>query len=73
MYTTIQVTKQVKTQLDRMKEFDRESYNNILERVLEDYKEVNEQTKHDIEASRRQFREGKFKTMEEVERELGFK
>ena len=57
MPTTIQVTEEVKAALDRMKIFSRETYNDILERILEDLQELNEETKKEIEIGRASCRE----------------
>ncbi len=43
--TTIQISSNVKTILDRMKLFERETYNEIIERMVEDDLELNEKTK----------------------------
>ena len=53
MSTTIQISDKVKTVLDRMKMIERETYNDIIERMLEDDLELNEQTKKDIEEARK--------------------
>ncbi|MDI6902849.1 MAG: antitoxin VapB family protein [Methanocellales archaeon] len=39
MVTTIQIKEDVKTALDGMKMFERETYNDVLERLLEDTRE----------------------------------
>jgi len=51
--------------------FERETYNEILERMIEDEKELSEQTKKDIEEARKRVKEGKFLTHEEVKKRLG--
>ncbi len=53
MSTTIQVSDKVKTILDRMKMFERETYNKIIERMIEDDLELNERTKKEIEEARK--------------------
>lgn len=54
MPTTIQVSNNVKEVLERMRLFDKESYNNIIERMIEDNLELNEKTKKEIELRRRE-------------------
>ena len=71
MVTTIQVTEDLKKQLDRMKMYGRETYNEVIERILEDFQELSEETKKEIEIARKQIAQGKFKTHEEVKAELG--
>jgi predicted transcriptional regulator len=67
MATTIQISDEVKQKLERMKLFARESYNEILERMIEDELELNEQTKREIEEARK----GKSISHEEVRKRLG--
>ena len=71
MYTTIQVSKDLKKQLDLMKESESDSYNSVLGRILEDYRDVTEQVKRDIVRARKEFSSGRFKAQEEVEKEFG--
>ena len=71
MVTTIQVTEDLKKQLDRMKMYGRETYNEVIERILEDFQELSEETKKEIEIARKQIAQGKFKTHEQVKTELG--
>jgi len=49
MPTTIQISDNVKSVLDRMKMIERETYNDIIERMIEDDLELNEKTKTEIE------------------------
>ncbi len=67
MATTIQISNQVKQTLDKMKIFERETYNEIIENMLEDRMELNEQTKKDIEKARK----GKSFSHEDVGKMLG--
>ena len=53
MNTTIQVSQSVKRNLDKMKIFERETYNEIIENMIEDNLELNEKTKKEIEESRK--------------------
>jgi predicted transcriptional regulator len=71
MSTTIQISDNVKNTLDKMKMLERETYNDIIERMLEDDLELNAQTKKDIEEARKRIKSGKFYTQEEVEKKLG--
>ena len=67
MATTIQISDNVKNILDRMKMFERDTYNEIIERMIEDDLQLNEKTKKEIEERRK----GKFITQEEAKRKLG--
>ncbi|PIN90631.1 hypothetical protein COU57_02915 [Candidatus Pacearchaeota archaeon CG10_big_fil_rev_8_21_14_0_10_32_14] len=71
MTTTIQISDQVKSTLDKMKLMDRETYNDIIERILEDDLELNEKTKKEIIEARKRVRGGKFVSHEEVKRRFG--
>ena len=71
MSTTIQVSDEIKRKLERMKLFARESYNEIIERMLEDELELNEKTKKEIEEASKRIKSGKFVSHEEVEKEFG--
>jgi len=67
MATTIQISNNVKNTLENMKLFTRESYNEIIERMLEDNLELNEKTKKEIEARRHE----KSISHEDVKKRLG--
>lgn len=53
MTTTIQISDKVKTVLDRMKMMNRETYNEIIERMIEDDLEINEKTRKELEERRK--------------------
>lgn len=67
MSTTIQISDSMKQTLERMKLFRRESYNEIIERMVEDNLELNEKTKKEIENARK----GKSVSHAEVKKRLG--
>ena len=69
--TTIQISDSIRGKLERMKLFERETYNDVLERMIEDNLELNEQTKKDIEEAKKRIKSGKFSTQAEVERRFG--
>jgi predicted transcriptional regulator len=70
MPTTIQISDNVKSILDKMKMVERETYNDIIERMIEDDLELNEQTKKEIEEAKKRIKAGKFITQQEVEKRL---
>ena len=70
--TTIQINEELKKQLDKIKLFRRETYNDVIERLIEDINELKEQTKKEIEEARKEIAEGKFKTHEQVKKEMEF-
>jgi len=67
MPTTIQISDNVKQILDRKKIFARETYNEVIENILEDEMELNKKTKKEIDEAR----QGKSFSHEEVGRLLG--
>lgn len=69
--TTIQVSKELKRTLDKMKLGNRETYNDVIERLIEDTLELSEETKKDIERSLEDFKAGRYKTLAQVRKELG--
>jgi len=71
MSTTIQISDNVKSVLDRMKMMERETYNEVIERMIEDDLELNEKTKQEIEEARKRVNSGKFITQEEAKKRLG--
>ena len=72
MSTTIQISDEMREQLNDLKLFSRETYNDVLERIFEDMQELNEKTKKEIEQARKEIESGHYKTHEEVRKELGF-
>ena len=71
MPTTIQISNDVKRVLDRMKLYERDTYNEILERMIEDDFELNKETKMDIQEAKKRIASGKFLTHEQVRKKLG--
>ncbi len=72
MQTTIQISGHVKEGLDRKKMFARDTYNDVIERMLEDDLELNEGTKKEIEEAIKRYKAGQYLSHEEVKKELGF-
>ena len=71
MSTTIQISDNVKLVLDKMKMIERETYNDIIERMIEDDLELNKKTKVEIEEARKRIKAGKFIIHEEAKKRLG--
>jgi predicted transcriptional regulator len=72
MSTTIQISNEMRDQLNDLKLYPRETYNEIIERILEDMQELNEKTKKEIAQAIKEIKSGYYKTHEEVKKELGF-
>lgn len=69
--TTIQLSTQLKHSLESMKLHPRETFNDVLERLLEDLRELDKQTLAEVEAARAEIRAGKYLTQEQVRKALG--
>ena len=52
---------------------DRETYNDVIERMIEDELELNDETKKEIEEARNRIKSGKFFSQEEVEKRFGLR
>jgi predicted CopG family antitoxin len=73
MATTIQIDKKVRDKLKKLKIHPRESYNNVVERLIElrtDEGELSEETIRDIEKSLQDVRAGRTLSMDEVKKRL---
>lgn len=74
--TTILIKRVVKKELDDLKVHPRESYNDVIERLInvkKDSGKLSEETLRDIERSLKEIKGGKIHTLEEVEKRLGIK
>lgn len=69
--TTIQIDVELLEKLKNRKMYESETYNELIEDLLEDSLELSKQTKKDIAESIKQIKQGKTKTLEDVEKELG--
>ena len=56
--------------LQEKKLYDKESYEEVIWDLIEDTMELSEETKNNIELSRKQIKEGKVYTLEEVKKKL---
>ena len=70
--TTIQLSKEMKDALERMKIHPRETYEEVLERLLEDLRELSKGTKEEIARAVREIKAGKYRTHDQLKAELGF-
>lgn len=71
MVTTIQISEELKKELQKRKMYVKETYEEVIWNLIEDTQELSEETKRNIEISQQQIKEGKYKTLEQVEKELG--
>jgi len=70
MVTSIQISEELLEHLKKMKIHEKESYEDIILDLIEDRLELSEETKRDIEESRKEAREGKTISLEEIKRKL---
>lgn len=73
METTIKVSKQVKDTLEKMRMYHRETYNDVIEFMIEDNLELNDKTKKEINEAKKRISKGEFYTQDEVEVMFGLK
>jgi len=71
MSTTIQISEDLQIELVKRKLFDRETYEEVIWDLVEDTKELSEETKKEISLAREQIKKGEFYTHEQVRKELG--
>ena len=71
MTTTIQINEEIRDRLNELKIHSRETYNDVLERILEDFQELNYQTRKEIRNAISEFDSGSFKTLNDLRKELG--
>lgn len=71
MATTIQVSEQLLGTLKKRKLYEKESYEEVIWDLVEDSKEVSQETKQEIEQARTDIKAGKFYTHDQVKKRLG--
>jgi len=69
--TTIPVSNVLHNELIKRKLFDRETYEEVIWDLIEDTRELNYQTKRDIEKARDEIKAGEVHTLAQVRKELG--
>ncbi len=71
MATTIQVSEQLVDALKTRKQYDKESYEEVIWNLVEDTMEINEETKREMEQARADIKAGKFYTHEQIKKKMG--
>lgn len=69
--TTIQLSTDVKRTLESMKLHPRETFNDVLERLVEDLRELDKETLAEVEEARAAIRAGRYLTQEQVRKAMG--
>ncbi|MBI4177343.1 MAG: hypothetical protein HY516_03155 [Candidatus Aenigmarchaeota archaeon] len=76
--TTIKIHKNTKQELDRLKEYGNESYEEVIQKVIfiaknvKKQPELSEEAVNAIEKARERIRKGNFLTEAEAKKKLGF-
>ena len=71
MTTTIQIKDSTILALNKMKIFKDETYDDILEKLIEDVQELNDETKKEIEFALKEIEKGNYITHENLAKEMG--
>ena len=69
--TTIQIKKNTKSKLDTLKMSKRDTYNDIIENLIEDSLELSEETMNDIREAIEEHKKGQSIPFDEVKQKLG--
>lgn len=69
--TSIQIKKKTKEILDSLKLTKRESYNDVIDNLIEDSLSLNEETLEDIQKAMKEYEQGQFTTLKEAKQQLG--
>ena len=69
--STIQVKEETKKTLQSMKLHPRETYEDVIERMIEDLSELNDETIAEIKEARKEIESGKFVKHEQLKKDLG--
>jgi hypothetical protein len=69
--TTIQVSEKLQKELAKRKMYDKETYEEVIWDMIEDTIELDDETKKELAQARKEIKDGKYHTLEEVKKELG--
>lgn len=70
MATSIQISESLQKELTKRKFFEKETYEEVIWGLVEDSRELNEETREEIALARAEIKEGKVHTFAEVKKEL---
>ena len=71
MDTTIQISSALKKEVLKRKFFYKETYEEVIWDLIEDNKELSEQTKKELAQARAEIKSGKVHSLAKVKKELG--
>ena len=66
--TTIQISQDLQNELNKMKLYSRETYEEVIWNIIEDTKELSEETKRNIAEAKKQIANGEFLTLSELKK-----
>ena len=69
--TSIQISQDLQKELNRMKLYDRETYEEVIWNIIEDTKELSEQTHAEIAQARKEMARGEFISFADVKKRYG--
>ena len=70
MYTTIKISDVLKHKLDNMKITNGETYEEVIEDLIEDHLALNPKFIKEIEKARKEIKKGEFVTLAELKKEM---
>lgn len=73
MATTIMISNELKSELTSMKLFPGETYEDIIKDLIDDRKALSKETLKDIEEAKKDIKEGRYYTLEQLKKEYGLK
>lgn len=71
MATSIQISEDLQKELIKRKISDKETYEEVIWDLVEDSRELSEETKKEIAFARAEIKEGRFHSLAGVKKELG--
>lgn len=71
MVTTIQISEKLHGELAKRKISENETYEEVIWDLIEDTMMLTKETKKELEKSRKEIKEGKFVTLEQIKQEIG--
>jgi predicted transcriptional regulator len=72
MTTTIQLNEDIRDRLNEMKLHPRETYNDVIERMLGDLDEMNAKTNREIKKAMEEIESGMYRSLDDIMKDLGF-
>ena len=70
MVTTIQISETLRKELKEKKLHDNESYEEVIWDLIEDTSEISKETKAELEKARKEIKEGKYVTLQQLWEEI---